>query len=402
MRILLVSMMVPEAPSGVRVHYQRLAAGLRQQGHTVTVLTPASARLWQRRAWGLLRRVLDAAGPLGQHLGHQLHSAACLLTALDRRAPYDVVNAQDATTGYLLRRALRNQVPVVVTGHFNGHPGREVVHSLGLRGRAARLTLAWHDFFLARTRYFLSVSEYVRAQVAPLLPACVQHAVVPHGLHLADFAAAPPAAELLARAAGRPVLLNIGHLEARKNQAFLLDVAAELRRLEVPFLLGLVGQGPDAPTLQARIEAEGLHDYVWLAGPRAEVASLLRASTLYVHAARNESFGLVLLEAMACGVPTLAAAVGAVPEVLAHDPDALLPPDASAAAVAQRLAALLADPAARARLAARQHAHAAHRFSQQAMLAGTLAAYERARGDEAAPIPTTAAPLGRPVLAAEL
>ncbi|WP_310392820.1 glycosyltransferase family 4 protein [Hymenobacter sp.] len=396
MNILLVSMMVPEAPSGVRVHYQRLAAGLRGLGHTVTVLTPASVSRGQSRRWGALRRVLDLAGPLGRHLGAELHGCANIYSALDRRAVYDVVNAQDATTGWLLRRLLGPAVPVVVTGHFNDHPGREVVRQLGLRGRAARVVVRWHEFFLARTAHFVSVSGYVQGRVAPLLPAHARHAVVHHGLDLAQFAAVAPDVALRARAAGRPVLLNIGHLEGRKNQRFLLAVAAELRALGTDFLLGLVGTGPDEALLRARIATAGLQDCVWLAGHRADVAALLRASTVYVHAATNESFGLVLLEAMACAVPVLALGVGAVPEVLAHDPAALIAPDAPPAAVARRLHELLADPAAQTRLQLRQRAHAAARFDLPAMLAGTVAAYESARR-AATPTP---APPARAILAA--
>ena len=379
MNILLVSMMVPAAPSGVRVHYQRLAAGLRALGHQVTVLTPADASRRQSRPWGALRRLISlVGGRAGQHLGDQLHSGGNLYAALDRRAAYDVVNAQDAASGWLLGWALGGRVPVVVTGHSNGDPGREVVAQLGLRGRGARVVQRCHDFFLARTPHFLSVSDYVRGQVAPLLPVGARHAVVPHGLDLTAFGAVAPDPDLQARAAGRPVLLNIGHLEPRKNQHFLLAVAAELRALGTDFLLSLVGTGPDEAGLRAAIAAAGLADYVWLAGHRAEVAPLLRASTLYVHAATVESFGLVLLEAMACQVPVLARAVGAVPEVLAHDPAALLDPAAPAAAVARRLQQQLADPAARRELQQRQHRYATAHFSLPAMLAATLAEYEAA------------------------
>lgn len=385
MNILLVSMMVPEAPSGVRVHYQRLAVGLRELGHTVTVLTPASASRWQSGPWGALRRVLALAGPLGQLLGRELQNCANIYNALDRHAAYDVVNAQDATTGWLLYRALGARVPVVVTGHFNDHPGQEVVQQMGLRGWPARFVVRGHNFFLSRAAYFVSVSGYVQRRVMPLLPAHTRHVVVPHGLALQQFAAVPADAALRERAAGRPVLLNIGHLESRKNQLFLLAVAEKLRVRHPNFLLVLVGTGPDEPLLRARIGAAGLQDVVWLAGHRAEVAPLLRTSTLYVHAATNESFGLVLLEAMACAVPVLALGAGAVPEVLAHDPAALLAPAATPAAMAERLHQLLADPAARALLQQRQYAHAVAHFDLPAMLAATVEVYENACRPVAAP-----------------
>ena len=378
MNILLVSMMVPDAPSGVRVHYQRLAAGLRQQGHTVTVLTPGSVPLWQSRCWGTLRRVLDLGGPLGRHLGGELHSCANIYSALNRREAYDVVNAQDATTGWLMRQLLGPGVPVVVTGHFNEHPGLEVVRQLNMQGWAARMVINWHNFFLARTEHFISISNYLRHRVAPLLPSYAQHQVVRNGLDLAKFGTVAADVDLQARAGGRYVLLNIGYLEKRKNQAFLVAVAAELRALRTDFVVGLVGQGPDEELLRARIAAANLQDYVWLLGHCTAIAPLLRASTLYVHTAIQESFGLVLLEAMACAVPVLALGVGAVPEVLGYDAEALFEQDATPAAVAQRLHQLLEDPVARGRLQQHQQAHAVQ-FDLSAMLAGTVAVYEGAR-----------------------
>lgn len=389
MNILLVSLMVPDAPSGVRVHYQRLAAGLRQLGHTVTVLTPASVSLWQSRRWGALRRVLDLGGPLGQHLGVMLHGCANIYSGLDRHATYDVVNAQDTTTGWLMRRLLGSRVPVVVTGHFNDHPGLEVVRQLGLGAWPARAVMRGYDFFLTRTEHFVSISGYMQRRVAPLLPAHARHSLVYNGLDLGKFATVTADPDLLGRAAGRHVLLNIGYLEKRKNQVFMLKVAQELLALRTDFLVGLVGKGPDEAMLRERIEAAGLQDVVWLAGHQAEVAPLLRASTLYLHAATHENLALVLLEAMACDVPVLGLGVGAVPEVVNHDPEALFAPDAAPAAVAQRLHELLADPAARRRLQRRQRAHAAAQFDLSTMLAGTVAAYEAARG-AAGPTPTAA------------
>ena len=392
MNVLLVSTMVPGAPSGVRVHYERLAAGLRQLGHTVTVLTPASVPMWQSRCWGVPCRVLSWCGPLGRHLSVELHCCANIYSAFDRRAVYDVVNAQDATTGWLLRWLLGPRVPVVVTGHFNDHPGQEVVQQMGLNGQAARLVMRWHSFFLGRTEHFLSVSGYVQRRVAPLLSADARHVMVPHGLALREFAAVSAHVGLLERAAGRPVLLNIGHLEGRKNQGFLLAVAKALWALRPDFLLVLVGAGPDEALLRARIASAGLENVVWLAGPHVEVAPLLRASTLYVHAALNESFGLVLLEAMACEVPVLALSTGAVPEVLDHDPEALFAPTITATALAARLHQLLSEPAAQARLQRRQYAYAATHFDLSAMLAGTVAAYEGARQAGAAPASASAQP----------
>ena len=72
MNILLTSLQVPGAASGVRVHYERLAALLRAQGHRVTVVTQDDLRPWRRRAIGAGRRALGLFGVLGQRVGTEL------------------------------------------------------------------------------------------------------------------------------------------------------------------------------------------------------------------------------------------------------------------------------------------------------------------------------------------
>lgn len=121
MNILLTSLQVPGAASGVRVHYERLAAVLRAQGHQVTVVTQDSLRPWVRRAIGVGRRALALLpGRAGERIGLELGNVAEIFCAIDRRQAYDVVNAQDINSGWAARLALRDRVPVVVTGHFNG------------------------------------------------------------------------------------------------------------------------------------------------------------------------------------------------------------------------------------------------------------------------------------------
>ena len=142
--------MVPGAPSGVRVHYERLAELLRHQGHTVTLVTQDSLPPFIRRAIGGVRRGLTLLlGRLGKQIGIELGSVAEIYFAIDRQIPYDLVNAQDVSSGWAARLALRDQVPVVVTGHFNDHPADELVHQRGFRGLTARFLHRWYDFLLA-------------------------------------------------------------------------------------------------------------------------------------------------------------------------------------------------------------------------------------------------------------
>ena len=388
MNILLTSLQVPGAASGVRVHYERLALLLRAQGHSVTMVTQDDLRPWRRRAIGVGRRVAGLFGALGRRVGLELGQVLEIYFAIDRRQPYDVVNAQDVASGWAARLALRGRVPVVVTGHYNDHPGTEVVQQLSLppRGRAARFEVRWFNFLLRRTRFFLSISDYALRLTEPFLPPDGQTAIAHNGVDMAAFApgAHPPgsAPDLRARFPGRPIVLNIGQLEARKNQRYLVAVATELRQLHPGCVTVLVGRGEDETLLRELIIQQGLENDVVLLGYHSEVAPLLHAADLYVHVALRENCPYVVIEAIASGCPALALVAGGSPELLAATPEASLPQATPPAALAAQVAALLADPAARRDLQQRQYAYARARFDRMAMVENTLAFYRQAAGGE--------------------
>ncbi|RZK60863.1 MAG: glycosyltransferase, partial [Hymenobacter sp.] len=314
MNILLTSLQVPGAASGVRVHYERLAALLRAQGHHVTVVTQDSLRPWVRRLIGVGRRALGLLpGHLGERVGLELGNVAEIFCAIDRNQPYDVVNAQDVSSGWAARLALGDRVPVVVTGHYNDHPGEEVVKQLNLAPTswAARFEVRWYNFLLHRTRFFLGISEYALRLTLPFLPAGARTAVAHNGVDMAAFAPAagptlPTAPDLRAMFPGRAIILNIGQLEARKNQRYLVAVAAELRHRHPGCITVLVGKGEDEAMLRALIAEQNLGDDVVLLGYHTQVAALLHSADMYVHTAARENCPYAVIEAMAAGCPTLA------------------------------------------------------------------------------------------------
>lgn len=390
MNILLTSLQVPGAASGVRVHYERLAALLRAQGHQVTVVTQDSLRPWVRRSIGVVRRALGLLpGHLGERMGIELGNVAEIFCAIDRQQPYDVVNAQDVSSGWAARLALGDRVPVVVTGHYNDHPGDEVVKQLNLAPTswAARFEVRWYNFLLHRTKFFLGISEYALRLTLPFLPAGARTAVAHNGVDMAAFArptsaGAVPASgpDLRALYPGRPIILNIGQLEARKNQRYLVAVAAELRQRYPGCLTVLVGKGEDEAMLRTLIAEQNLGEDVVLLGYHSQVASLLHAADIYVHTAARENCPYAVIEAMAAGCPTVALAAGGSPELLAATPEASVSQSTAPAAVAAQLAALLGDPAALRDLQQRQYAYARTRFDVAAMVRNTLAFYREAAG----------------------
>ncbi|NVO32569.1 glycosyltransferase family 4 protein [Hymenobacter lapidiphilus] len=378
MNILLVSFLKPDAPSGVRVHYLQLAGQLRRQGHCVDVVTPGTLTGGRRHLIAAIRHLLLRLGPGPRALAGNVAYFLHILWGIDRSCSYDVVNAQDLGSGAAARRALGPGVPVVVTGHFNDHPAIDHLRQQPAVGAAARAVSRWFNWLLARTRYFIGVSEFGLQLIRPALPAGAVSRVVHNGLDLEALRAESNPSDLRTRFPNRRIILNIGQLEGRKNQLLLVEAARQLRKVFPDFVVGLVGKGKDEELLRQRIAEYQLQDHVVLLGYHNEVLPLLRNADLYVHVATHETFGLVLLEAAAAGVPALALAVGGVPEVLHATPEALLPATTDAAGLAHQLHQWLSAPARLRHLAERQAASATAHFGVARLLDETLDFYRYA------------------------
>lgn len=99
-------------------------------------------------------------------------------------------------------------------------------------------------------------------------------------------------------------LINVGNFIPKKNQQFLLEVQKQLNAEKVNTELTFIGDGTTFLELKEKSKIDGVQN-VHFAGRRDDVASLLKESYIYVHSALYEPFGLVILEAMAAGLPVV-------------------------------------------------------------------------------------------------
>lgn len=100
-------------------------------------------------------------------------------------------------------------------------------------------------------------------------------------------------------------LITIGRLVENKNQIFLVDVVAELHKKGKDAKLLILGDGPLRPLIEKRIRQKKMESHITLCGNVANVQHYLNESSIYLHSATYEPFGLVLLEAMAAGLPVV-------------------------------------------------------------------------------------------------
>lgn len=278
------------------------------------------------------------------------------------------------------------------------YPPGEVAHLLG--GRARRFVVTYHSdivrqrvlgalyrpflWQVLRQARLIAVSNPVYIQDSPFLRRYAEKCRVIHfGLNLERFAATPEieaeAAAWRARYGNRPLLLFVGRLRHYKGVNVLIEAMQQLP--EATALI--VGIGPLAEEWQQQAEAAGLNDRVHFLGeqPDAAVLALYHAADIFVLPSTNraETFGIVQLEAMACGRPVICTELGTGTSYVNQDGvTGRVVPSNDAPALAAAVRQLLADPALRARMGAAGRQRAQTEFSIDAMLNRTLDFYHEA------------------------
>jgi D-inositol-3-phosphate glycosyltransferase len=272
---------------------------------------------------------------------------------LTRGLDYDLVHAHYWLSG-VAALALRARW---------GVPVLQMFHTLGrLKNRAARSAAELEPLERLReeTRIVSQVDRIVAANVverAELLrdyaARAPRIATIPCGVDTELFApgdrgAARRALELDAG----PTLLWVGRLAPIKGLDTLLGAVERLRAAGTGARLLIVGGDADEPrngheaALRERIERLGLAAAVRFLGPQPQdvLPAYYVAADVTVLPSYYESFGMVALEAMACGSPVIASRVGGLVTTVRDGVTGFLVPDGDVGALAERVAALLADP----------------------------------------------------------
>jgi len=238
-----------------------------------------------------------------------------------------------------------------------------------LKGSWRRRLLDSVDAFAARhfQSHVVAVSDELKRKVTPQFPGA-RIVVVPNGVDVAQLRAAAGTAD------ESPVarLAFFGRLVPVKRVDLLLAAAAETRDLAVPFELDIVGDGPERARLEAESARLGLGERVRFRGFQPDAAAWMNRMDAVVLTSDHEGLPMVVLEALALGVPMVARAVGGIPEVLrAVNPQWLIDGD-SPRAIAECLAQVLARRGPRAARASLLPA----RYSAEAMALNYLSLYQ--------------------------
>jgi len=201
--------------------------------------------------------------------------------------------------------------------------------------------------WLSKLHGKIAVSKPALEYVNRHLPG--DYRIIPNGIDTEHFHVDGPARNEFAD--GNINILFVGRLERRKGLGYLLNACTEVKRSFPNFRLIIVGPGTVLrPWYEKSVEDMGLTDNVVFTGfvPSAELPSYYRSADIFcAPATGGESFGIVLLEAMACGKPVVATNILGYASVLAHGEEGLLVPPKNEKSLARALLSLLYDKSLR-------------------------------------------------------
>lgn len=203
---------------------------------------------------------------------------------------------------------------------------------------------------MRRIHYRIAVSEAAYRTVAQHFPG--EYEIVPNGLDVDAFRRPRP--RPAAFATGARHVLYVGRLEPRKGVGHLIRAIASVQRIIPGVRLIVVGDGPDRESLVDLARSVGAD--VRFAGrvDDKELPAYYQASDVVCSPSlRGESFGIVLLEAMACGKPIVASRIAGYEALVGDAGCGPLVPPGDAGAIAEALVSLLGDEALRQELGAR-------------------------------------------------
>ncbi|MGZ8570967.1 MAG: glycosyltransferase family 4 protein [Actinomycetota bacterium] len=360
MRIALTCPYAWDDPGGVQVHVKELAGRLEARGHQIVVLAPVRQRADEPWVVPIGKPLNIPYNASNAPIDPRPWSRGVVRGALAAFGP-DVVHAHEPLApSTSLWATLESQAAVV--GTFHSGATRSRLFDLAapvLRRVAGRLSMR------------IAVSERAAAFARERIGGTFE--IVPNGIDVERWATAEP------RDLGPGTkVLFVGRLDERKGFPVAVEAFRRLAGAHEDLRMVVAGDGPQGdaveelpPDLQARVTMLG---HV----PNAELPTVSAACDLYVGPSTGgESFGIVVVEAMAAGLPVVASDTPGYDEVVRDGVDGLLVPPRDPVALAAGAEVLLGDPDLAARLAAAGRERAAS-FDWQVVVRRLEDLYDRA------------------------
>jgi len=313
-QLYIATQMTPRGETGVQTHFCQLQDYLRQLQVPVEIITPIGAPGFLRAIAGATRRIVEVFSRSAARSASETMNRWLFRLQIDSKLPRNgewTVYAQcpRSALAAIRRRHLKSQQVVLVV-HFNISQAEEMADRglIQRDGRAYRRIKQEEEEALLGVDRILYVSKFMQSCLVSRIPklAAKPSLVLPNFTKTPTMLADGPTADIIA----------IGTLEPRKNQEFLLRVLARASQLGKIYTLTIIGKGEDEAKLRELAKELGITGQVNFAGFVQNASGYIWRHRTLAHAARLENFPITLIEAMAAGLPVLAAPVGGISEVL--------------------------------------------------------------------------------------
>lgn len=343
MRIAMMTNNYKPIVGGVPISIERLAQGLRARGHDVDIFAPTYPG--QTPENGVIRYRTYNRKPKNGLVIPNIFDAD-----IDRRfdaKAYDLVHTHHPTLiGYRAwQLSRRHKLPLALTYHTRyeqylhhlrpcssaqkddaAHPDNKQKHSL-----LANVVTAHNRIFINRCHNVFVPGQSMKEILEQMGVTTPIH-ILPTGLSPSDFSSDTDIASSLRRRYaphGENLFCSVARLEKEKNIPFLLRaMAAYKARSQTPFRLLVIGEGSQKDALQQYAARLGLGSELIFTGciPHTQLNNYYAACDAFLFSSQSETQGVVLLEAMAVGLPVVAVAASGVNDVVNDGVNGFLSP----------------------------------------------------------------------------
>jgi phosphatidylinositol alpha-mannosyltransferase len=319
-------------PGGVNEHVRFTYEAMRRMGHDVWIITSKYGR--QRESEGHVIRLgtgwaAPANGSIGRvTLGLRFKQQAREVLG---QHPFDILHFHEPLVPFLSPTVLDASETVNI-GTFHAFGGFSPSYWIGRRFASSLAN---------KLDGRIAVSGAARHFINRYFPG--DYRIIPNGVDLAHFTDAQPYEELRDGALN---ILFVGRFEERKGLIHLLKAYHRLRKRKVDARLLVVGDGPKRREYRRFVGLRGIRDVEWLGrvGDEEKVRYFASADVSCAPNTGQESFGIVLLEAMAAGVPIVASDIHGFKRVVERNVQGILVEPKNHRALAAALYALARDP----------------------------------------------------------
>ncbi|MFL6578749.1 MAG: glycosyltransferase [Povalibacter sp.] len=388
MRVLMISDVYFPRINGVSTSIQTFRRGLQAAGHETLLIAPEYPTQWNSSAEGEIVRVQSRYLPRDPEDRAMKIGALRELRAMLSQRKFDLVHIQTPFIAHYHGVNLARHLGIPVVETYHTYFEEYLHHYVPLMPRAVMR-------FVAR-RFTSSQCNALDALVVPSRAMQVAledygvrcpMEVIPTGMEMERFQGGDGQRFRTQLNIGRdqPTLVHVGRIAHEKNIDFLVRMMRRVVDAKPEAVLIIAGEGPALAHCKSYVEALGLTPNVRFVGYLSRDSALLdcyKAGDLFVFSSKTETQGLVLLEAMALGVPVVSLAYMGTADIVKPERGARVAPE-NEAGFAQIVLGLLNDPAAREAMSKQARSYAAT-WSAEAMAARLVDFYQstlsRSRG----------------------